>query len=199
MFCSINCNYGQSEQTVVHLSDSLERASFLNKAAEAKKFCSKNGMNRSFCLLANMSIHSGKVRMYVWDMQQNKAIDSGLVSHGCGSKPWGRTDSKETPAFSNTDGSHCTSLGKYKVGKRGYSQWGIHVNYLLHGLDASNSNALVRQVVLHSWDAVAEQSVYPNGTPEGWGCPAISNGFMKRLDEKLKTAEKPVLLWQFSE
>lgn len=154
-------------------------------------------MDTTFCLLADMQMHSGKVRFFVWDFQQQMVTDSGMVSHGCGKNPWGKTRTKTNPVFSNTDGSHLTSLGKYKIGKRNYSEWGIHVNYLLYGLEPSNNNAQKRTIVLHSWDDVPEAEVFPDGTPEGWGCPAVNNELMKRLDEKLQTAKQPVLLWQF--
>jgi hypothetical protein len=50
-------------------------------------------------------------------------------------------------------------------------------------------------VVLHSWEAVSNKEVYPQVSPLSWGCPAVSNEFMKLLDTKLKVAKKPVLLW----
>jgi hypothetical protein len=50
-------------------------------------------------------------------------------------------------------------------------------------------------VVLHSWNAVQNKEIYPKYSPLSWGCPAVSNEFMKVLDEKLKVTEKPVLLW----
>jgi hypothetical protein len=42
---------------------------------------------------------------------------------------------------------------------------------------------------------VADKEIYPNGTPEGWGCPTISNKNMKIIDPILKSAQKPVLMW----
>jgi predicted aconitase len=85
--------------------------------------------------------------------------------------------------------------GKYKIGKRDSSQWGIKIKYWLHGLEKSNETAVDRVVVLHSWEAVSNEEVYPEVSPLSWGCPAVSNDFMKKLDEKLKIAKKPVLLW----
>ena len=200
-FVLIDCTNGEAKHlnklAPTSITDSLEFDKVKTKAQEAILFCRTKKMNNTFCILANMNIHSGKVRVYVWDMQQNKAIDSGLMSHGCGSNPWSGTATKEKPVFSNVDGSHCSSLGKYRVGKRGYSQWGINVNYILHGLDTTNSNALIRQVVLHGWNVVGDTPVYPQGTPEGWGCPAVSNLLMTRLDERLKKSNAPVLLWMF--
>ncbi|MFA7446734.1 MAG: murein L,D-transpeptidase catalytic domain-containing protein, partial [Flavobacteriaceae bacterium] len=78
---------------------------------------------------------------------------------------------------------------------RDYSSWGIKIKYWLHGLEATNSNAMQRVVVLHSWEAVSDDEIYPNVSPLSWGCPAVSNEFMEFLDQKLQVAQKPVLLW----
>lgn len=187
-----------TKDTIVEISYDRTCA-LLDKSIEAFEYCRKNKMDTNFCLLQDMKIHSGKYRFFVWDFKKNKIIDSAMVSHGCGTNTWSKTYSKECPEFSNEDGSQCSSLGKYKIGKRNYSQWGIHINYTLYGLDNTNSNALLRTVVLHSWDDVPEQEVYPEGTPEGHGCPAVSNSFMKRLDKKLQVEKQPVLLWLYSE
>jgi hypothetical protein len=166
-------------------------------AGKAKEYCSRNKMDTGICLLADMRVHSGMERFVVWDFDKDTIKVAGLVSHGCSDYPWGRDHSKDNPVFSNRPDSHCSSLGKYKIGARGYSQWGIHVKYLMHGLDTSNSNALSREIVLHGWDAISDQEVYPDGTPEGWGCPAVSNKFMTELDRVLKDKKRPVLLWAF--
>lgn len=167
------------------------------KADVALTYCQQNKLNTQYAFLLDYGKHSGKHRFYVWNFEKKQAIDSGLVSHGCGSNSWGSTYTADKPVFSNVADSHASSAGKYRIGKRGYSQWGIHVNYLLHGLDKTNSAAVKREIVLHSWEAVSEQSIYPSGTPEGWGCPAVSNGFMKRIDGILQKAERPVLMWVF--
>lgn len=176
-------------------NDSLQTLRNLTYAKQAKEFCVSKRYNTDFCILIDMSIHSGKKRLFLWDLQANNIILTGMCSHGCGNMPWGKDYSKTSPSFSNKDGSHCSALGKYKIGERGVSQWGIKVKYLLHGLEESNNNALARTIVLHSWNDVTENEVYPEGTPEGWGCPAISNEVMKELDLKLSKTTKPVLLW----
>ena len=117
-----------------------------------------------------------------------------MVSHGCGDSDWGQTDTKDNVQISNEIDSHCSSIGKYIVLNRGISQWGIKVNYVLQGKDKTNSNALNRAIVLHSWEAIPNYEVYPDGTPEGWGCPAVSNESMKEIDEVLKKNKK-VLFW----
>jgi hypothetical protein len=117
-----------------------------------------------------------------------------MVSHGCGDNNWSDTSSKENAPLSNEFDSHCSSTGKYIVLDCGVSQWGIKVNYILQGKDSTNSNARKRAIVLHSWEAISTDEVYPDGTPEGWGCPAVSNESMKEIDEILKKNKK-VLMW----
>ena len=41
-------------------------------------------------------------------------------------------------------------------------------------------------IVLHGWNSVQDKETYPNGSPEGYGCPAVSNNTMRYLDELLK-------------
>lgn len=166
-----------------------------DKAAQAEAFCQQEGYNTDFCILIDMSLHSGFDRLFVYDLKADSILDQGLCAHGCGQAEWGEDETKTNPVFSNTPESHCSSLGKYRIGDRGYSSWGIHVNYKLHGLEESNSNAFERYIVLHSWEAVPEQELFPLGTPEGWGCPAISNALMHRIDERLQATELPVLMW----
>jgi hypothetical protein len=164
-------------------------------ATSAQSYCQNNNLNTDFFILADLGRHSGLNRFFVWDFDTEQIIQQCLVSHGCGSNQWSSDASREKPEFSNMDNSHCSSLGKYIIGERGYSQWGIHVKYLLHGLEATNSNALSRVIVLHSWESIPETQIYPRGTPEGWGCPAISNENMRILDPRLRNAGQKVLLW----
>ena len=167
------------------------------KAKEALVYCEENKMNTNFCILIDMRIHSGLKRFFVWDYKKDTITYSFLVSHGCGDNPWAGDFSKENPIFSNVDGSHCSSLGKYKIGQRAYSNWGVHIKYVLHGLEKTNSNALARYIVFHSWEAIPNEEVFPSGTPEGWGCPSISNENFQLLDPILQGVKSPVLMWIF--
>ncbi len=176
----------------------LDSMRLSNKIEEARKFVRTNHLNQNFVILLDMKIHSGRNRFFVCDLNADSILRSGLVSHGCCDLPWTGDESKESPSFSNQNESHCSSLGKYRIGKRGWSSFGIHVNYKMHGLESSNSNAFERLIVLHSWDEVRNHEVFPEGSPEGWGCPAISNDFMKYVDKKLKIANEPVLLWVYN-
>lgn len=168
------------------------------KAKEAFDFCKSEDINTDFCILIDMSLHSGVKRFFLWDYKKDTISYGCLVSHGCGDNPWSNDLSKENPKFSNQPGSHCSSLGKYIIGERGYSDWGVHIKYVLYGLEASNNNALSRIIVFHSWEAVADKEIYPKGTPEGWGCPAISNNSFTIIDPILTASELPVLMWIYN-
>ena len=172
--------------------------SISSKAKQAKIFAEENGLNTNFCILIDMSIHSGKNRLFIYDLNKDSIIDHGLCAHGCCDNEWSADSTKTTPYFSNIPESHCSSLGKYKIGKRGYSNWGININYRLHGLESTNNNAYSRAIVLHSWDMIADNEIHPAGSPEGWGCPAVSNNFMRKLDSLLKKEQQPLLMWIFN-
>jgi len=175
-------------------SAAVEPPNYSSVMDSALAYCHESTLDTSFMILIDMDIHSGRERLFVYDFSRDSIVDSGLVSHGCCDGSWGMDESKDSPLFKNVAESHCSSLGKYRIGARGWSNWGIHVNYKLHGLENLNDKAYERYIVLHSWEMVSDEEVYPDGTPEGWGCPAVSNALMKRLDERLSTS-KDVLLW----
>jgi hypothetical protein len=168
------------------------------KAKQALTFCKQRGYNTNYCILIDLSLPSGVKRFMVWDFRKHTILVSGLVSHGCGIYPWSGIWSKDKPTFSNAANSHCSSLGKYQVGDRAASAWGIHIKYYLKGLESTNSNAYARDVVLHSWEQVPDDEVYPNGTPEDWGCPAVSDNTMKTVDALLHKQKKHLLLWIYN-
>ncbi len=188
------CNNPSTKKEEVR-NPSINIESTKAKANQALKFCKAKKFNTDFCLLIDMSLHSGVKRFIVWDFKKNKISNSFLVGHGCGNNPWNNDFSKDNPKFSNIDDSHCSSLGKYKIGKRDHSDWGVNIKYVLHGLESTNSNAFKRFIVFHSWEVVSDEEIYPNGTPEGWGCPTISNNSFKKIDPLLKSSTKPVLMW----
>lgn len=186
------------DETVLKL-ETEKFDSFNSKVEEAFNFCKSKKFDENFCILIDMKIHSGRKRFFVWDFKKDTIAYSFLVSHGCCNNQWSGDFSKSNQIFSNKDGSHCSSKGKYRIGKRGYSNWGVKTKYLLHGLDSSNSNALKRVIVFHSWEAVPDKEVYPRGTPEGWGCPSISNNSFKIVDSLLQHTRRPVLMWIYND
>ncbi len=164
------------------------------KLTEAYAFCKKNKLDTTLCIMVDMSIPSGKNRLFVYDFKQKKTIIAGLCAHGVGG---GSTAAK--PVFSNTIGSNCTSLGKYKVKNRSYSNWGINIHYKMYGLEKTNSNAFKRIIVLHSYTPVPNYEIYPQALfGQSAGCPVIADDQMTQIDRLLIKKKKPVLLWIYN-
>jgi hypothetical protein len=191
MGCS---NYSPQERLLAE-AETLATKDYTAKHTEALAYCKEKKLNQDYYFLIDLSEHSGKNRFFVYDFKENKVTDQNLVTHGSCDIPNNYSDKWEKARFSNKDGSHCSSLGTYKIGARDTSSWGIKIKYWLHGLEETNSNAIGRVVVLHSWDAVPDTEVYPDYSPLSWGCPAVSDNFMRKLDTKLQAVKKPVLLW----
>lgn len=78
----------------------------------ANHYSKKNGLSTHYFLLADMSVHSGKKRLFLYDFRLKRFTESFLVMHGKGRN--GRT-SKKNAEFSNAAKSYCTSLGKYII------------------------------------------------------------------------------------
>ncbi|MES2734022.1 MAG: murein L,D-transpeptidase catalytic domain family protein [Bacteroidota bacterium] len=163
-----------------------------SKIREAKAFCRQQKLDTMIAFFVDMRIHPGKNRFFVYQFTTNEILHTGLCCHGMGSQ-----SSATTPVFSNEKDSYCTSVGKYKLGARAYSHWGINIHYKMHGLDSTNTNAFSRIVVLHSYQQVPGHEIYPTPLPLGWsqGCPVISNELMTKLDGLLKNRKMPVMLW----
>jgi hypothetical protein len=106
---------------------------------------------------------------------------SHLVAHGRGSDPLHTGWLKR---FSNQPGSNASSAGAYRTGA---AYVGAHGHSLrLEGLDASNSNALSRGIVVHSAWYVSEEVVGHFGKPgRSEGCFAVSASSLAEVMTKL--------------
>ncbi len=163
---------------------------------QAIDYIQDNGFNENIYFLVDLGKHPGLKRMYVYDIQNNTASDSMLVTHGACDVNSSNPDKWKKAKFSNVPESHCSSKGKYQIGKRDYSSWGIHIKYWIKGLEPSNDNAVDRVVVLHSWEAVPDEEVYPEPIALSWGCPAISNKEMRKIDQKIQAeSNQKILFW----
>ena len=184
--CFLCCNNSEVETLPVKDYSSFHK--------EAKEFCAENEYNEDYYFLVDLSIHSGNNRFFIYDFKTKKVLDRNLVTHGSCDQFEENPDKWKKVKFDHRIDSHCSMKGKYKIGNRDYSSWGINVKYWLHGQESTNKSAEKRVVVLHSWSAVKNKEVYPKYSPLSWGCPAVSDAFMEKLDERLQQSEKPVLL-----
>ena len=157
------------------------------KSTQARDYINEHGFDGEHCFLVDMRIPSGKNRFFVYNLNKDSVEMAGLVAHGSG------ITNSDTPVFSNTPNSYCTSLGKYKIGKSYNGKFGLA--YKLYGLDKTNSKAFDRFVVLHAHACVPNDEVAPLPICESWGCPTVSPAFLTRLQSYLDETTKPVMLW----
>ncbi|MDB5252152.1 MAG: hypothetical protein JWP27_1321 [Flaviaesturariibacter sp.] len=169
--------------------DKVER-SRLARTRSILAYARAHGYSTHYSFLIDMQLPANRNRFFVCDLSTGAVIDKGLVAHGsC------HADFAERPQFSNVDGSGCSSEGRYKIGTSYQGRYGKA--YRLHGLDATNSHALARAVVLHSYPCV------PDTETDGFvcnslGCPMVSPLFLTRLAAFIDSAKKPVLLWIYT-
>ena len=136
-----------------------------------------------------MKVSSNKYRFYVYDIKNKKILKNGLVAHGMGSEIAGSDSLK----FSNTPNSYCTSLGKYRIGKSYYGSFGK--SYKLHGLDATNSKAYERAIVLHKYGTIPDTET-EEPIDLSLGCPMVSSNFFNYISKEIDNRnKKSILLW----
>ena len=184
-------NFHPVQQTAaVRKKDVSENVRLSGFEGEAKAFVSRHPFNKKYCFLIDMRIASGKKRFFVYDLIKDSIVEAGMVTHGAGSQT-----NTEALQFSNTDHSLASSLGKYRIGEEYNGQYGLA--YKLFGLEASNSHAYARAVVLHAHPLVPADEVWPKYICTSWGCPTVNPDFLLVLKGYIRKADKPVLLWIF--
>jgi len=164
---------------------------FASRASLAKSYAIDKGFSTTYCFFVDMTIHSGRKRFFVYDLEQNIVVTSGLVSHGnC------KEGFLEQAKFSNVPGCGCSSLGRYKIGQKYRGQYGQ--SYKLYGLESTNSNAYKRAVVLHGISCVPDQEIYPQAVCNSFGCAMVSSAFFERLALIIDRSKKPIMLWMYN-
>ncbi len=170
----------------------VEFARLSEHVSEIKSFTSTNrGYSKKIAFLVDMKIKSGKNRFFVYDLENQKIIDQGLVAHGSGSETGIKGDILQ---FSNTPNSNCTSLGRYSIEKSYNGVFGKA--FRLSGLDETNSNALKRAIVLHRYKEVPdeEKEYY---IINSHGCPMVSDVFFKRLEKVIESSNSKIMLYMY--
>jgi hypothetical protein len=161
---------------------------FTMKASTVRNYALEKGFSTAYCFFVDMSIHSGRKRFFVYDLEINRVIMSGLVSHGSCNGIF-----LDQAKFSNTPGGNCTSQGKYKVGEKYSGQYGK--SYKLYGLERTNSNAYRRAIVLHSYSCIPDEEIYPRVACNSSGCAGVSPAFFAKLSSIIDRSNKPIVLW----
>jgi hypothetical protein len=132
--------------------------------------------------VVDFGLHSAKPRLFVLDVKAATAT-AYLCAHGRGSE--GASDDGYANIFSNVPGSEATSLGIYRCaetyqGANGYS-------LKLDGLEATNSNARDRYIVMHGATYVSKEFAREHGRiGRSEGCPAVDHDYAETIIDQLK-------------
>lgn len=143
-----------------------------------------NLKNINFITIFDVTQRSNNKRMFVIDMKTGR-VWSLLSAHGNGSD---KNHDGVAEKFSNVSGSNATSLGLYLT-KNEYmsSNNKIRRALRLQGLQASNSNAYSRAIVIHGADYVSQDWVNNYGKiGRSNGCPAVDRKDIDRLIDLIK-------------
>ena len=152
-----------------------------DKADALKSYCRKHGYNTDYGILVDLDRFSLQKRLYVYDFNKNEVVMKSLSGHGSGGN-----STILKPDFSNAHGSHCSSLGHYKIGRHRhmYNRPAVPA-FELEGLDKTNSNALPRGILIH-----------PSVGPLSWGCVTLPVVRYHQLSEFLKT-QRNMIMWVY--
>jgi hypothetical protein len=119
--------------------------------------------------IADFSLPSSAARFYLLRLA-DRSVRSHLVAHGRGSDP---AHTGWLERFSNEPRSHATSAGAYRTNRTYVGEHGQSIR--LDGLDASNSNAASRAIVVHGAWYVSEEIVKGRGVlGRSEGCFAVA-------------------------
>lgn len=160
------------------------------KVAELKNYIKNKSYNQDLAVFINFKVHSGKYRYFVYDLKNDKIIQKAIVSHGSGSVIPKSTHLK----FSNVEGSYQSSLGKYEIKESYVGKFGKA--YRLKGLDSTNSNAMQRAIVLHSFGCVSDYESQ-NLACLSLGCPMLSQKAFNETAKHLDQSKKSIILYAF--
>jgi hypothetical protein len=126
-------------------------------------------------------------RLFLIDLKTG-AVEALRTAHGKGSD---RNFAGIAAVFSNVAETNSSSLGAYLTGKRYTGSHGLSL--YLDGLDATNSNARARAIVVHAAPYMAPAFIAANGKPgRSWGCFVVAPD---EIDHVISWLEGGVLLF----
>jgi hypothetical protein len=166
----------------------LARPAFAAGADTAVVAAAKAGLERAggriahrdLVAVADFAQPSRTPRLHLVDLEGGR-LESLLVAHGRGSDP---THTGWLKTFSNAPGSAATSEGCYLTGD--YYQGHHGRSMRLVGLDATNSNAEPRAIVVHAAWYVGPQALREHGVlGRSEGCFAVSDADLPKVLERL--------------
>lgn len=135
---------------------------------------------KELLVLVDFTKPSTEDRFYVIDVQEQKLLYRSVVAHGRGSG-----DNYAT-SFSNTPGSHQSSLGFYLTGNTYQGSNGHSLR--LKGLEAGiNDKAMERAIVIHGADYCDPSFISSAGRlGRSFGCPSLPRAVNDEIIDTIK-------------
>lgn len=169
------------------LADSLKQSApslstnVLNTALSAMQCALNHGAEPAKRLaVIDFSLPSSDKRLWIFDLDSKKLVLHDFVAHG------NRSGDNFATRFSNTNGSHQSSIGLFRTaesyqGKHGYS---LRMDGLEPGI---NDRARERAIVIHPADYVNPAWIKTQGRiGRSQGCPAVRPEIARTVIDKLK-------------
>lgn len=161
-----------------------------SKILDLKEYLKGKNYSQDLAFFIDFKIPSGKFRFFVYDLKNDQVLTKGLVAHGEGSEVEGSTDL----VFSNVEGSHQSSLGKYEIANSYEGNFGK--SYRLKGLEKSNNLAMKRYIVLHPYICVGDREI-ESPSCLSLGCPMVSHLFLTEISKYIDNSKRPIILYAY--
>lgn len=174
-----------------------------SRIIEAYNFCKRNNFNERYCIFVDFSQHNQTKRFMIYDFDKKTIVYNCYCAHGNDGKS--KKLEADKNSFSNQIGSHKSSLGKYRIGKRrvinsvdgmfDVSMYNIPC-YEMHGLEKTNSNAHKRGILIHPMPFMDNNWLI---TPPcvSFGCFSIGIEAFDKVSTYIDKSSKPILLWAY--
>jgi hypothetical protein len=148
----------------------------LSRAREAMERHRDSIVHRDVMGIADFSLPSSAPRFHLLNVADG-SMKSHLVAHGRGSDP---SHSGWLERFSNEPHSYATSAGAYRTDRIYAGAHGASIR--LEGLDASNSNAAARAIVVHGAWYVSQDMARDHGIlGRSEGCFAVAPASLSEI------------------
>jgi hypothetical protein len=120
----------------------------------------------------DLSRGTNEHRFFVLNLKDSAILNQGLCLNG-------KRDDEGNVIYSNVIGSKCSSKGVYRIGYQYVGRFGKA--FKLQGLEKTNSNAEVRNVVLHSYKGIPRNPTAINILGRSEGCPTVNPEYLEEL------------------
>ncbi len=178
-------SYGVFEQAIQGYEKVGAKDDGKNGEKDGRKDVDKDGsngdeLNREILTLIDFSKPSDQERLFVLDLRERKILCKSVVAHGRGS------GDKYATSFSNTNGSHKSSLGFYRTGVTytGNNGYSLRLDGLEKGI---NDMAYQRAIVIHGADYCSPEMIRSTGRlGRSFGCPALPRSVNDEIIDIIK-------------